>query len=231
MSSCAASCCICSLMGSCASGTSASWPIANVPPTCHSVFSCSARLQLRRPNKTRRALATRAIFGSAPSVADRWWWSRGSPLPKSNFVLHLWSPLPHETTLAYHESSACFGTVRRFSTYRRTNFLFRILHALSSQHFLVMQPTFPRIVSAVVLRRTTPAHLHATPPLHSICIGPASAAIAAAPFKSLYRKRAITPSSRTPLLHRASDTTLGLLARNNYRLARDSTGILICQFR
>ena len=37
------------------------------------------------------------------------------------------------------------------------------------------------------------------------------AAITAASFKSLYRKRAITPSSRTPLLHRASDTTLGLL--------------------
>ena len=50
----AASCCICSLMDSCASGTSASWPIVNVPLTCHSVFGCSARLQLRRPNKTRR---------------------------------------------------------------------------------------------------------------------------------------------------------------------------------
>ena len=40
----------------------------------------------------------RAIFGSAPSVLDRWWSSRGSPLPRCNFVLHLWSP-PHETTL------------------------------------------------------------------------------------------------------------------------------------
>ncbi|MFY9529172.1 MAG: hypothetical protein WAR24_09690 [Candidatus Acidiferrales bacterium] len=39
------------------------------------------------------------IFGSAPSVLDRWWSSKGSPLPRYNFVLHLWSPLPHETTL------------------------------------------------------------------------------------------------------------------------------------
>src|SRR5437660_12427195 len=35
-------------------------------------------------------------------------------------------------------------------------------------------------------------------------------------FKSLYLKRANTPRSRTPLLHRASDTTLGLPARNNF---------------
>jgi Putative transposase len=34
-------------------------------------FSCSARLQLRRPNQLRRAPTTRAIFGSAPSVVGR----------------------------------------------------------------------------------------------------------------------------------------------------------------
>jgi integrase len=44
-----------------------------------------------------------------------------------------------------------------------------------------------------------PTHLHATSPLHSNCIGPASVAITAASFKSLYRKRAITQTSRTPL--------------------------------
>ena len=48
-----------------------SWPIANVLPTCHFVFSCSAQLQLPRPNKTGRAPTTRAIFGSAPSVVGR----------------------------------------------------------------------------------------------------------------------------------------------------------------
>ena len=34
-----------------------------------------------------------------------------------------------------------------------------------------------------------------------------------ASFMSLYRKRANTPRPRTPLPHRASDTTLGLLDR------------------
>ena len=47
----------------------------------------------------------------------------------------------------------------------------------------------------------------------------------AASFKSLYRKRANTPRSRTPLLHRASDTTLGLLARSDFWLARDTNRI------
>lgn len=51
--------------------TSASWPIANAPLPCHFAFSCSARLQLPRPNKTARAPTTRAIFGSAPSVVGR----------------------------------------------------------------------------------------------------------------------------------------------------------------
>jgi Putative transposase len=34
-----------------------------------------------------------------PKCADRWWSSRGSPLPRCNFVLHLGPGLPHETTL------------------------------------------------------------------------------------------------------------------------------------
>jgi hypothetical protein len=38
------------------------------------------------------------IFGSAPSVLDRWWSSRDSRPARSSFVLHLRSPPPHETT-------------------------------------------------------------------------------------------------------------------------------------
>src|SRR5258708_28197786 len=55
MNSSVAFCCTCFQLASCASGTSASWPIANVLPACHFVFSCSARLRLRRPNKTSQA--------------------------------------------------------------------------------------------------------------------------------------------------------------------------------
>jgi hypothetical protein len=43
----------------------------------HSLPDGSAQLQRRRPNKTSRAPATRAIFGSAPSVPNRWWSLRG----------------------------------------------------------------------------------------------------------------------------------------------------------
>src|SRR6266567_871495 len=68
MSSCAASCCICSPKVSCASGTSASLPTANVPPPCHFASNCSARH--RKPSK-RSLPPVRVICGLAPSVVGR----------------------------------------------------------------------------------------------------------------------------------------------------------------
>jgi hypothetical protein len=97
MNSSVVSCCTCFRMASCASGTSASWPTGDVPLSCLFAFSRSARH--RRQSKTRHAPKTPVIFGSAPSVLDRWRSSRGSPLPRCNFVLHLGTALPHETTL------------------------------------------------------------------------------------------------------------------------------------
>src|SRR6267378_6509135 len=96
MNSCVASCCTCFRTASYASDILDSWPTGDVLLPCLFAFSRSARP--RRQNKTRHAPRTPVIFGSAPSVLDRWWSSRGSPLPRCNFVLHLWSPLPHETT-------------------------------------------------------------------------------------------------------------------------------------
>src|SRR2546421_11023292 len=69
--------------------------------SCLFAFPCSARH--RQQSKTPQAPRTPLIFGSAPSVLDRWWSSRGSQLPKCNFVLHRWSPLPHETTLSINK--------------------------------------------------------------------------------------------------------------------------------
>jgi hypothetical protein len=84
MSSCAASCCICSPKISCASVTSASWPIADVPPPCHFAFSCSARRhwpRQRYPLRFERCLA----------LPQMWWadagyrkaYSCGDPTPFS----------------------------------------------------------------------------------------------------------------------------------------------------
>src|SRR5882757_4005543 len=100
MNSCGASCCTCFPTASYASATSASWPTGAVPLSCLFAFSSSARH--RQQSKTRQAPRTRTplIFGSAPSVLDRWWSSRDSRLPRCNSVLHRWSPLPHETTLS-----------------------------------------------------------------------------------------------------------------------------------
>src|SRR5437879_8710225 len=172
MSSCAASSCTCSQKVSCASGTSASWPIANVPPTCHFAFSCSAQLQLRRSNKTGRAPTTRAISGVAPSVVDRWWSSKGLRLQKSNFVLHRCSLLPHETPLSNpnpSRHSACSVSLRLNPQQDS------ILNFLSASSAILSCPT-PFPASSAVLYRTVSATLHTTVSSHSISIRPASAA-------------------------------------------------------
>jgi Putative transposase len=65
---------------------------ATLLPLC---LRCSARH--RRHSKTPRVFGTPVSFGSAPSVLDRWWSSKGLARPRYNFVLHLCSPLSHET--------------------------------------------------------------------------------------------------------------------------------------
>ena len=176
MNSYVASCCTCFRMASCASGISDSWPTGDVPPPCRFALSCSAWLQPRRPNKTRRAPTTQAIFGSVPSVLDRWWSSRGSPLPRCNFVLHLWSP-PHETTLnitnTLRLSARSVASRLIAEQIPSSGFLRHSLHNIFSH-----QPASGCFVSSAVLRRITQVHSYATSPLHSICIGPASGAIA-----------------------------------------------------
>ncbi len=95
----AASCCICSLMDSCASGTSASWPIVDVPQLA-TLFS-AARLGYQTPSAEQDT-------SGACNASDLWLCPKcAGPMvvverltaPRFNFVLHLWSPLPHETTL------------------------------------------------------------------------------------------------------------------------------------
>ena len=69
-----------------------------------------------------------------------------------------------------------------------------------------------------MLRRKVPAHLDANPSLHSICIGPASAARPAS-FKSLYRKRARTTCPGHPLRRkRSSDKALRLLESQRHSI-------------
>ncbi len=162
------------------------------------------------------------IFGSAPSVLDRWWSSRDSRLPRYNFVLHLRSPLPHETTL--HIKKTLRASPRPVAVrliaeqISPSGFLSGSLRNTFSQ-----KPVSGRTVSPAVPRRTAPAHLDANPSHHSICIGPASAARAAS-FKSLYRKRAGASCSPHPLRRkRASDKALRLVGPSHH--SPSSTGI------
>jgi hypothetical protein len=128
------------------------------------------------------------IFGSAPSVLDRWWSSRDSRLPRCNFVLHRWSPLPHETTL-------CINNILRASS--RSVVVRLIAEQICSSRFLSgslchissQKLRSQRAERSTALRATVPALPDANPSLHSICIGPASAARAAS-FKRLNRTRA-----------------------------------------
>jgi hypothetical protein len=143
-------------------------------------------------------------------VLDRCWSSRGSRLPRCSFDLHPWSPLPHETTL--HIKKTLRASPRSVA-------LRLITGQICSSGFLrgslcntfSHKPGSGRTVSSVVLRCTVPAHLDANPSLHSISIGPVSAARAAS-FKSLYRKRAgATRSRHPPRGKRASDKALRLI--------------------
>ena len=186
MNSYVVSCCTCFPTASYASATSASWPTAAVPLSCLFVFRCSARH--RKQSQTRQAPRTPLIFGSAPSVLDRWWSSRDSRLPRCNFVLHRWSPLPHETTLFTNKilrASPRSVVVRLIAEQIcSSRFLSGSLCHLCSQKL-----RSERAERSTVLRSTVPAPPDANPSLQSMCIGPASAARAAS-FKRLNRTRA-----------------------------------------
>ena len=112
------------------------WQTGGGPLACLFAFSCSVRH--RRPSKMPQAPRAATIFGSAPSVQDRWWSSRDSGLSSYNFVLHLCSPLPHETTLHIQKTSRASPrwfalslnkpllpafSVDRFATFSRTSHL------------------------------------------------------------------------------------------------------------
>src|ERR1017187_5838847 len=209
MNSCAASCCTCSPKVSCASVTSASWPIAGVPQPCHSVFNCSVQRHNHKPH-SRPLPPAQTIFGFAPSAVGLWRPSSDLLLPRSSFVLHL-SPSrwPHETTINITQSlrvsaraiSVCVAVLQTSTS--------RLLQP-SFHGRLPLYPTQRHRALPSALNRTPSAPPNTTAPLHSIPIAPASAARAAS-FKSLYRKRANPPCSCDHLLLRASDTALGLI--------------------
>jgi hypothetical protein len=97
MSSCVVFCCIYFPKVSCASETSASWPIEGVPRRCHFAFSCSAR---QHKPRQRYPPQVRAMLGFAPNVAGRCWSSNGLQLRSSSSVLHRpGMPSPHETSI------------------------------------------------------------------------------------------------------------------------------------
>src|SRR6267154_3605944 len=151
--------------------TSVSWPIGDVPLCSRFAFSCSARYKNPQPIRTSPPPMTRTTFGAAPSVVDRWWSSKGSPLQKSNFVLHRCS-LPHETTLSNSNPSrvsACSLPLRLAAQQISSSRLLGALYAI------LCRPSQP-LLSSAMLYRTISATLHTAVSSHSISIGPASAA-------------------------------------------------------
>src|SRR5207302_2171515 len=112
MNSSVASSCTCSPKVSYAFAILVSWPIGDVPLSCHCAFTCLAR----HNNRTRIKMPlARTVSGVVPSVVDRWWSSKGLRLRKSNFVPHHCSLLPHETPLSNPNPSrlsACSVSLR-----------------------------------------------------------------------------------------------------------------------
>jgi hypothetical protein len=106
------------------------------------------------------------IFGFAQNAVDRWWSSKDSPLPKSNFVLlPPWSPRPHETTL-YHKKSlrlSARAVSLRLAIPQTATFC--LLKPCLRESFALSWPFHPLVLSAV-LYRTAPAHLYTTPSIN-----------------------------------------------------------------
>jgi len=169
MNSCAASSCTCSPKVSCAFATLGFSPIGDVPLSCRYAFTCLARHKNRR--QIQMPLA-RTCSGAAPSVADRWWSSKGLRPQKSNFVLRRCSLLPHETLLSNPNPSrlsACSVSLC-FNSQQNS-----VLNFLSASSTIFSCPS-PLPASSAVLYRTASATLHTAVSPHSISIGPASAA-------------------------------------------------------
>ena len=176
MNSCVTSYCMCFRKVSCASGISASWPIAGVPRPCHSVFSCSIqRLDHKPSRKLPQSLLV--ISGFAPSAVARWRPSSGLLPPKSHSALHLFrSQLPHETTIHITKSlpvparaiSLCFAVLHIWP--------FPLFQSLFPRG-LAFHPTQERPPLSAAPQGNIPTQLDTTPPSDSIPIGPASAAI------------------------------------------------------
>src|SRR5712692_1048721 len=198
MNSCADSCCTCFRKVLCASGTSVSWPTGDAPHSCRFAFRCSARHHLRRRSKRPHLPMAQAIFGSAPSVLDRWWSSKGSPPPRFTFVLRpSWPLLPHETTL--HSANTLRASARSVV-------LRLVAEQISSSHFvmlsirghLALPEVSPRSVLPSALCGVAPSRLNNALPLNSNCIGSASAANAGGFLQvavSKARQSTLLPSS------------------------------------
>src|ERR1035437_1749435 len=90
MSSCDASCSICCDLGSYASATSASSPIATALLCCPCALDCSADQRKRQRRKHLRPQIRLTHSGTALSAAEPGASSNGSPPPNSCFALHLY---------------------------------------------------------------------------------------------------------------------------------------------
>src|SRR3974390_2615144 len=126
MSSCAASCCICSPKASSASAISAFSPTGDAPPSCRYASKRWTPYNHRRQNQKHPRPLKPAPFGAARSVVGPCASSSDLPLPNSNSVLHPFSPEPpHETTIPRSRTrcpAALAGVVR--SSCPQTNRLF-----------------------------------------------------------------------------------------------------------
>ena len=199
MNSCVASSCTCYPKVSYAFAILVSWPIGDAPLSCRYVFTCLARHKSRRRIKMPLA---RTASGVVPSVVDRWWSSKGSPLRKSNFAPHHGSLLPHETPLSNPNPSrlsAC-SVFLRLNTEQNS-----ILNFLDPSSTILSCPS-PFPAPSAVLYRTASATLHTAVSSHSISIGPASAANhkRLPSSRLIERARSYMPSF-TALPKRASD--------------------------
>jgi hypothetical protein len=110
----------------------------------------------------------RALFGCVPDVVDPCWSSKGSPLPRCNFVLHQsWSRLPHENRYTPHPNFACLATLRPSPSGRRTNLSFPLLHSSVTDRFALLPAPRRAVLPVCASPHSSGTSRHLTfPPLN-----------------------------------------------------------------
>ena len=203
MSSCAASCCTCFPKASCAFGTSDSWPTAARHAPCHFAFILLGSAPQTEPEHRRRQ-----------DSSDLWLCPKcGGPMVVIERLTACRNPTSFSTRPGHGCRMKRLSTTRNLCVSRHAQSLLRLLAPQTSSSRSSRSSTDSQLAfanhysslhsrlscSVAQLRPTSTPHL----PLHSIPIGPASAATTGGPVQTALSNARRAPRLPSPLRENA----------------------------